>query len=253
MITSRHSEYIREVPGSNTVVLFVHGILGTPYHFKGLVEVVPAEWSVYNILLKGHGRTVDDFASSRMRDWKLQVHCLVNKLALEYDHIIIAGGHSMGTLFAIEEGIQNPKVKALFLLNVPLKVYVHPRAMAASIKVAFNKVKPTNKTAVAMQQTYSAESDKRVWKYIKWIPNYAALLSEIRKTRAKIDKLTMPCYIYQSEHDELVRKSAVKCCSNKSNISVHVLPQSGHFYYEKSDMAFLQSSLKELCDWLKTK
>lgn len=114
MITiPKHTEYIREAPDSKTAVLFIHGILGTPHHFHRLVEVVPEEWSVYNILLEGHGKTVDDFAGATMEQWKRQVHRLIIRLNRKYDNIIITA-HSMGTLFAVEEAVKNPKVKSLF-------------------------------------------------------------------------------------------------------------------------------------------
>lgn len=56
-----HREYVRIVPGAKTAVLFMHGIVGTPNHFRDLlplVDLVPDDWSVYNVLLPGHGGTV---------------------------------------------------------------------------------------------------------------------------------------------------------------------------------------------------
>lgn len=134
MEQGKHLEYIREVPGSKTAVLFIHGILGTPNHFARLVDAVPDEWAVYNILLEGHGRTVEDFASATMEQWKTQVRCLVLKLSDEYDNIIVVA-HSMGTLFAIEEAVRNPKIKKLFLYLALLAEIGKTRKMTARINV----------------------------------------------------------------------------------------------------------------------
>ena len=35
-----HEEYIRDVPGSDTAVLFIHGILGTPNHFRRFLSLI---------------------------------------------------------------------------------------------------------------------------------------------------------------------------------------------------------------------
>ena len=59
-----HDEYIREVDGAKTAVLMIHGIFGTPRHFDDIVNLAPKDWSVYNILLDGHGKGVREFSAS---------------------------------------------------------------------------------------------------------------------------------------------------------------------------------------------
>lgn len=68
-----HEEYIRKIPGSKMAVLMIHGIAGTPDHFKPFVSLFPDDWSVYNILLDGHGGGVKDFSATSMEKWKKQV------------------------------------------------------------------------------------------------------------------------------------------------------------------------------------
>lgn len=242
----KHLEYVREVPRSKTVMLFVHGILGTPNHFNGMVEMVPKEWSIYNILLDGHGKTVDDFAASSMKKWKAQIHSLVVNLSERYDNIFITA-HSMGTLFAIHEAVQNPKIKKLFLLDVPLRVTLKPRIIISSLKIVFDKIGPDDSVTAAIQKAYSIEPDKRLWKYLKWIPNYLALFSEIRSTRKMIDKINIPCYVFQSKEDELVAISAVKYLKVNPKIRCGLLSHSGHFYYETSDFAYMLRVFKKFC------
>jgi len=75
---------------SRIAVLFIHGIIGTPRHFTELiplVQQVPEDFTVSNIILDGHGGTVDDFAHTSMAKWKaredknynLLVECFENK------------------------------------------------------------------------------------------------------------------------------------------------------------------------------
>ena len=50
--------YIREIAGADTALLMIHGIVGTPAHFSMLYPYVPKDWSIYNMVLDGHGGSV---------------------------------------------------------------------------------------------------------------------------------------------------------------------------------------------------
>ena len=52
-----HAPYFRKGTGRNAVLL-IHGIAGSPAHFRDLVPVIPEPFSVYNILLDGHSGAV---------------------------------------------------------------------------------------------------------------------------------------------------------------------------------------------------
>ena len=45
-----HRTYARIVPGAGTAVLMVHGIVGTPRQFDFLLETIPEDVSVLNVL-----------------------------------------------------------------------------------------------------------------------------------------------------------------------------------------------------------
>ena len=192
-----HQPFVREIEGSSTVVLFIHGILGTPEHFRDFLPLVPASWSIHNLLLDGHGKTAKDFARSSMEKWKRQVDCIVNHLVRRYDRILIVA-HSMGTLFALSEAVRHEdKVKGLFLLAVPLKISPKPSAAVNSMKVAFDWVAEGDRAASAARDAYSIAPDKRVWSYAGWIPRYLELFQEIKRTRALLAFVNVPCYVFQ--------------------------------------------------------
>ena len=69
----KHREYKRIVPEAEKAVLFIHGIISTPNHFKDFVELVPCNISVFNLLLDGHGKAVNDFARSSMKKWERSI------------------------------------------------------------------------------------------------------------------------------------------------------------------------------------
>ena len=126
-----HKPYIRQIPGSRCAVLMVHGIAGSPAQFRDLMPVIPEDWSVYNILLDGHGGTVQEFSRSDLDYWRLQVDIRIHELLANYEKILIVA-HSMGTLFAIQSAI-----RVAFPLRTDSDIdTMHPAFMQAAKHVA---------------------------------------------------------------------------------------------------------------------
>ena len=242
-----HSEYIR-TKDSSTAVLMVHGIVGSPAHFRKLIDIIPEEWTLHNILLDGHGKGVKDFGKSSMKKWKAQISAKTKELLKTHDKIFIVA-HSMGTLFAINEAILHPdKIAGLFLLSVPTRPHVRFSTMITSVKAMLGKdgadvQRLLNDTSIALE--------KYPWKYISWIPRYIELLSEIHRTRKILPRLSVKAKAFQSKVDELVSFRSVKDIENHPNIKTYVLYNSGHFDYGDDDIEFLRAELKCSIDEIK--
>lgn len=244
-----HKPYTRYVPGSEFAVLMVHGIIGTPAQFRDLIPVFPEDWSVYNILLEGHGGTVEDFSRASMGSWKLQVDAQLHVLLSRHRQILIVG-HSMGTLFAIQAAARAVKrIPALFLLQVPFTPRVPPSTVANSLRVVFGRTKPGT-TAAAMEHATAMELTPQLWRYLGWLPRYAELLQEISLTKKLLPQLRVPCRTFQSANDELVSGRTCKLLEAHPYIQNTVLPASGHFSWTPEDTALLQQSLAELIESL---
>ena len=233
-----HKEYKRIVPEARSAILFVHGIVGTPNHFAEFVERVPDGISVWDILLDGHGGSVQDFSHTSMQKWEEQVKNAVDELCTMHSKIYIVA-HSMGTLFAIDRAIENEAVKGLFLLAVPLKIAPKPRMVSNLCKVYFDKIRPNDEVAQAAKRCYSIAQDKNPFHYVGWLPRYLELFAKARKTRRRIQELQTPCRAYQSVRDELVSGASAKWLLKNENISVISLQNSGHYYYTPEDFDFL--------------
>lgn len=231
-----HKEYSREVPDSDTAIVCIHGILGTPNHFKAFINEVPENWSIYNLLLPGHGGTVTEFAHTSMNEWKEYVNDKIEYVANTYKNIVIVA-HSMGTLFAIQASIRYAdKVKVMFLLGVPLAVRVKLVIIPRSLKVIWNCVSEEDVVTMAEKNAYSIEPNKRLWLYLRWIPRYLELFHEVRAMRKLISQVRTPCYVYQSQEDELVSMQSCNYLRENKSIKVSILKQSGHFYYEEAEL-----------------
>lgn len=223
--------------------MFIHGINGTPNHFRNFVSLVPPECSVVNVLLDGHGAGVSDFANTSMGKWKTQVDREVEVLLEHHKNLLIVG-HSMGTLFAIRQAIKHPdRIRGLFLLAVPLKLSIKPRMLRSSMRVYLGRVREYDLWTHAAVNCYGIEPDRRFWRYIPWIMRYLELFREMRAVREQLGALTVPCCCYQSQKDELVSLRSCKLLQENSAAEVQVLKNSGHYYYDETDYDLM------LCDF----
>ncbi len=245
-----HEPYIRIVPGSDTAVLMVHGIVGTPRHFDGILAAIPENWCVYNILLDGHGGGVKDFAKTSMDIWRKQVRSILNALCVRYKRIFIVA-HSMGTLLTMEAALEHKnKVAGMMFLASPLKIGVKPRAALYALQLAFELDKPDSRAAV-MRRDCGVELSKKLWLYLGWIPRYLELFRQSKKCRELVKKLDMPCIAIQSKNDELVSRKSVKYIAANPKIEIYELEHSGHFGYVTEEQSFINNKLKELFEGVK--
>lgn len=238
-----HETYIRE-SDSEKAFLFIHGFLGSPEHYEKFIEVIPDDYAVYNILLDGHGGSVKDFSNTSMIKWKEQVSQTIEKMSCKYKEIVICG-HSMGTFFAIEESIKRPDlIKSVFLLAIPLKIFVRPSALINTMRSFFNL--KNSKNALAYKKAHSVKLNKRIWQYLGWIPRYLELFKESKNSRTAIVKMSVPCYVFMSEKDELVSIKSNEYMKNLENVQINILHNSAHFIYSDDDYEFMINEFKRI-------
>ena len=242
-----HEEYVRIVPQADTAVLFIHGIVGTPNHFRDLiplVDLVPADWSVYNVLLDGHGKTVDDFAKTSMNKWHTQVWTIFDNLARTHRRVILVG-HSMGTLFSIRLAVAHPdKIPFLFLIAVPLRPGIRLMTVRNLLFLVFGKLNEDVPLEAATVKVCGVQTTRKLWKYLKWIPRFLELFCEIYRTEKVMGKLRVPCTAYQSQRDELVANHTRKVLEKSGVMTVRNLLHSTHFYYHPDDQALVRSDFE---------
>ena len=229
-----HAAYKRIVPGADTAVLFIHGILGTPNHFRDLiplVQLVPESWSVHNLLLDGHGGTVDDFSGSSMERWRTQVKAAFLELARTHKRVMITA-HSMGTLFAIQLAVEFPeRIPFLFLLGVPLRPWLRLGMMRDCIRMPLGRLEPES----VLWKATSIVTTPKLWKYLGWVPRYLELFREIAATEKLLCRLAVPCTAYQSRRDELVSNLTRAVLERSGVMTVRQLQDSTHFSYSPAD------------------
>lgn len=236
---NKHVEYKRIVEGADKAVLFIHGILGTPNHFREFIPLVPENYSILAMVTPGHCSSVSEFSHSSLEKWEQGVQDAVDELLKTHKELYIVG-HSMGTLFAIEQAIKEPRVKAIFCLSIPIKVRVRVRMIPLALKIYRNKIKEDDVVALALRECYGCSHEKNIFKYFGWIPRFLDLFKLIRRVRKNLDKLETPCWAYQSLPDELVSPKSVKILKMESKIRPVTLRYSTHFYYEPRELELLK-------------
>lgn len=241
-----HKEYKYIVGGADTAVLFIHGILGTPNHFKDFIQLVPEEYSIHNLLLDGHGKGVKEFSHTSMNSWKNQVETAANDLLKNHKQIIIVA-HSMGTLFALQQAYKRPQeIEGLFLLAAPLKLRIKSKMFLNSAKLYFNRIKPDDIEGNAYKNACGITQDKKLWLYLGWIPRFLELFKEIRFTRTLLKDISVPCFIFQSKNDEMVSRKSIDFMKANPAIKFDVLKKSSHHYYFESDYDILLKKFNDI-------
>lgn len=239
-----HREYKRIVPNAKEAIVFIHGIVGTPNHFQNFLPLVPPHISVHNLLLDGHGKGVVDFSGTSMKKWEAQVEQAVNDLAESHERVYLVA-HSMGTLLALDQVAKNRNIAGLFLLAVPVKLFIKPKMVSNVCKVFFDRISPDDKDAIASRDAYGIGPDKNILHYIGWIPRYLELFAKIRKTRRILAAIDKPCRIFQSRWDEMVSIGSLKYLKQIPTASVSLLEGSGHYYYEEKDLQWLMEAFSD--------
>ncbi len=246
-MTKKHTEYRRCLPESSHAILFIHGIVGSPDHFQDFYDRVPADWSIRSVLIEGHGGTARQFSRSSMVRWKEQISQAVDDLAASHSSILITG-HSMGTLLAIEQAIRAPdRVKGLFLLAVPLKARMTWAATSQSIRVALDLNSRNDPVLEAAKSAYSIHPDRRVWRYLGYVPRYLELLKVMRETIQEIPRLQVPARVFMSRSDEIVSPRSAAYLSVNPLIDLDWLEHSDHKYYPQEDKDILLGDFARFC------
>ena len=246
-----HEETIRIIPNADTAVLLIHGICGSPNHFRQVLPIehqIPAHWSVHNMVLDGHCKTVKDFGHSSMKKWRQQAETAFCKLAESHRRVIVVG-HSMGTLFAMELAKCYPgKIPFLFLLASPVRVSVKPRAVKYLLQIAFDHKDDSDPILVSMRNACGIRQTKLLWEYVPWAPRMVELLQRCSQTSKLVGNIAVPCIALQSDHDEMVSHHADKLLEESGRVEVIHLRNSTHFYYAPEDAQIILDRFQKACE-----
>ncbi len=241
-----HSEYIRISDEKNTAVILIHGFLGTPRYYDDFIPFIPENYSIYNVLLDGHGGSYLDFAHTSKEKWLSQLESLVCRLYKEYKNIVLIG-HSMGTLLSLEIYKKHKeKIKKLILFACPLKIFLKPVSALNTFKDIFKISDKNNPVTEISEKNHGVELPKNLFKYILWLPRYNDLFSLSKSGRKIAPFVEAECYTFFSKKDEMVSIKSKKYFDKNPYVKNYVLKNSWHYYYPNEDFLFISEKLKEI-------
>ncbi len=249
----QHRPFVKEIPGSKTAFIFVHGIMSTPYHFREFIPMVPENCSVYNILLSGHGGSVKGFSKASMIRWQQQVNQVFARAAARHEQLFVVA-HSMGTLLSYQAAKRyRNKILQLFYLAVPLVPQVGYRSLRSSYHILSGKIQDDDHWTNAAKNAYSIDVDTRLWQYIGWIPRFLELFKKMNKTTHIMAGNRLPVLALQSGKDELVSSLSIRLLAKYSNVVCKILYNSGHQYYPPKDWERIQKEFTHCLEQLNLK
>lgn len=240
-------ECLRIVPGCETAVLMVHGIMGKPSYFAPFLPLVPENMSVHNLLLDGHCSSLHDFCHSSMAKWRRQVFDALDMLLESHEKVIIFG-YSLGALFAVEAAVKYPdRVCHIFCTCLPLIMRMPPAAKIRVWRIMFDKIKPNTPTE-RMMDACGTQTTKKLWKYAGTAPRMAELAREMYRTRSLMHRLTVPCHNYMGALDEMLSQRTHRYLKQFPTVTNTVLPHSGHFCIDGRDLPQVQKDFVTLLE-----
>ena len=238
-------------PGSDTALLFIHGILGNPMHFDFLFSEAK-DCSIYSLLLDGHGKDAKALGKTDMQKWKEQVEHTLRELLKHYKNVYIIA-HSMGTLFAMEAAIFHPvRIKGLFLMNTPLTIRLKPELFSTCIRVFFGCTKTAPPHVQGAKKCYGIGRDFKIWRYLFWIPRYLELFMEIHRMKGRMYRVGVPVFAFHSDLDEMIGRTSLSYFKRVRGAEMFHLPHSTHFYYTPKDKQILKKAFRSFLDPEKT-
>ncbi len=199
---NKHREIVRERDGATTLVLFIHGIMGSPRQFLPYIDrVCDQGYSAVALLLPGHDRGALAFSRTGLLHWEAYVRRQIRAYAARYERIVIVG-HSMGGLLGLNESTEKKShIAGVFLISPPIQINLAPWSIQARARLALSARQKE------MWQRYtdlSSVSASSLPVYLLWSRPFGALLLLIRKTRRRMGEFTVPVYYVHSKRDESV-------------------------------------------------
>lgn len=243
MMGPKHAEYRYRAESSDTVIVFVHGIQGSPRQFDFLVRGLGGLYSIENLLLPGHGETVREFVRSGFPQWQHYVDERVGALRKEYGNIILVG-HSMGGLLSAWTAKSHPdSVSGLFLISVPLKFHVRYSYIKNGLAAAFGRNDKDEAVAAARRGNSIAASNPL--QYLAGMPLYRALLRKSKATRAVFRELRLPIVLIHAADDGIVSGKSLQYVGEKRNIQTMIVNDAGHYHYSQEAKEQIVRALKD--------
>lgn len=236
-----HTPLERRIPGADTAVVLIHGICGTPRHFRMLLPLVPEDFSFRCLLLQGHGGDARAFGRASMAAWQHQVDEAVLELSQSHRRVLLVG-HSLGSLLAMDAALRLKGVEGLFCMAVPLRLGLSRKMVRRGWQMFWGTGDPADPGFQAAVDCCGVKLSRNPFHYLGWIPRFLELFAKIAAIRRSLPRLRTPCICFQSAKDELVSPRSGRLLTKNPFVRLEILPASGHYDYPPQDRKRMQDA-----------
>ena len=235
-VTNHHQPYLYEAAESQTAILMVHGIFGSPVQFVSIAQALFEQgFTVMAILLPGHGGSAKAFSQASVKHWQRAVHEAAETLRKRYRHIFLLG-HSMGGLLAINEALKR-RADGVMLISVPMRMKIGLGNIKMCLKILWGNPDKDDDYLKSYRLAFSVEKGS-LGRYVLWALQTPRLLGLISQTRRSISRVQFPVLIIQSRRDETVSWKSVKVFERymqAAPVETMLLEKSGHSYHHPEE------------------
>ena len=239
-MAERHCAFSR-CSGSKEIVLFVHGIQGSPEQFRELTACLPEHIDTMSLLLPGHGGSLRDFRRAGKREW-LEYFCgLCGKLSESYEKVFFVG-HSLGCLIGIEAAASGAICfDGMLLIACPIRIRPSMRYFAMGWRAIVSNAS-SDAYVRAAREANSVEV-KHPLELLTCVKPYAGLALLIAQSGRKIKRQRARICMIQSDRDEIVSARSMDVVGEMENAKAVVVPGSGHFFYSADAQEIIRREL----------
>jgi len=249
--TNPHAPVFIENSAKKGIVVFIHGFMGSPVQFSGLIDIAYKHgYSATAMLLPGHGGKMKDFSKSTFKCWQDHVNAEIEKLAQTYTSMLLVG-HSMGGLLSINAAVKFPEyIRGIFIIASPFKATIFS---AAAIKIGLRKVfgRKSDPVTAAYNKSNSVKlSPNLIWGLIK---PYIEFRKLSRTARGNLPEIKVPVTAVYSYADEIAPVESAKTLEAELHgvpFNEILLHDSLHAYYTDKEQTIIGQTLIEALDFL---
>jgi carboxylesterase len=182
--------------------ILVHGFNGEPVDMIELERALPKQgFLTTNMLLPGHGTTLQNFATSRWEDWFLAVREEA-EAALERGERVILIGHSLGGALVMGVAAVEPRLSGVVPLCPPTSMHEGMR-VAVSRLHRYLPYMPSFGEDVRDRWGARKRYERKAYRWVA-LSTAASLFGALPELRKLLPRVTAPALVVVAQHDHVV-------------------------------------------------
>lgn len=233
-----HQPFLLECDSSQTAVLCVHGILGSPGEFREIAQALHQQGlTVQAVCLPGHGGESRPFINNSISAWQTHVDMAATELLKKYQRVFLIG-HSMGGLLGLRTAVHMP-LTGVITLNTPLRTRITFGQLRLGLRILLTSAEHDDAMLRAYRDSFST-SPQPLWEVPLWLPRMMDVIRLGKMTEVILGQVTAPVLIIQSKRDETVNpisaRMLVKGLINADTRMIY-LEKSVHAWFDAEEFA----------------